>query len=66
MFSQRKHFLCHYLTLALFLGCTAVHCYWDTINCAQYILLVVSLMCYYTTASKFVNVADFVGQYFGQ
>ena len=35
------------LTHALFLGCT-VHCYWDTINCPQYILLVVSLMCYYT------------------
>ena len=37
-----------------------------TINCAQYILLLVSLMCYYTTASTFVNVVDFVGQYFGQ
>lgn len=65
MFLQCKNFLCHFLHLQYFWAVLFIAIGTHTINCAQYMLLLVSLMYYYTTASKFVNVVDFVGQYFG-
>ena len=65
MFLWCKNFLYHFLHMHYFWAVLFIAIGTHSINCVHYILLLVSLMCYYTTASKFANVVDFVGQFFG-